>query len=356
MLGKMILLPLFLLLCHSLASASLAYRGADISSLLIEEKAGIKYKNVNGQTQPLENILKANGVNSVRQRVWVNPSDGSYNLDYNLKLAKRVKAAGMSVYLDLHFSDTWADPSHQTTPSGWSTNDIGTLTWQVYNYTKEVCDTFASNGIDVSIVAIGNEIRNGLLWPLGKPNNYANIANILHSAAFGVKDSTLSSKPKIMIHLDNGWDWSAQKFFYDSVLSSGGNLVRSDFDLIGVSYYPFYNPAATLSALTTSLKNLRSTYSKDVLVVETDWPVSCPNPAYAFPSDLKDIPFSEAGQKTFVQRVANVVAQTPGGIGLYYWEPAWVQNAGLGSSCADNLMVDWRTDQARTSLSVFGAI
>jgi arabinogalactan endo-1,4-beta-galactosidase len=113
MLGKTVLLPLLVLLCHSLASASLVYRGADISSLLIEEKAGIEYKNVNGQTQPLENILKANGVNSVRQRVWVNPSDGSYNLDYNVKLAKRVKAAGMSVYLDLHFSDTWADPSHQ---------------------------------------------------------------------------------------------------------------------------------------------------------------------------------------------------------------------------------------------------
>lgn len=113
MLGKTVLLPLLVLLCHSLASASLVYRGADISSLLIEEKAGIEYKNVNGQTQPLENILKAKGVNSVRQRVWVNPSDGSYNLDYNVKLAKRVKAAGMSVYLDLHFSDTWADPSHQ---------------------------------------------------------------------------------------------------------------------------------------------------------------------------------------------------------------------------------------------------
>jgi arabinogalactan endo-1,4-beta-galactosidase len=109
----MMLLPFFVLLFHSLATASLTYRGADISSLLIEEGAGIRYKNLNGQTQPLENILKANGVNSIRQRVWVNPSDGHYNLDYNLKLAKRVKAAGMSIYLDLHFSDTWADPSHQ---------------------------------------------------------------------------------------------------------------------------------------------------------------------------------------------------------------------------------------------------
>lgn len=112
------LLPLFALLLHSLAVASLTYRGADISSLLIEEKAGIAYKNLNGQTQALEYILKANGVNSIRQRVWVNPSDGSYNLDYNVKLAKRMRAAGMSIYLDLHFSDTWADPSHQVRECG----------------------------------------------------------------------------------------------------------------------------------------------------------------------------------------------------------------------------------------------
>lgn len=96
-----------------LANAALTYRGADISSLLIEEDAGIAYKNLNGQTQALESILADNGVNSIRQRLWVNPSDGSYDLDYNLKLAKRAKAAGMSVYLDLHYSDTWADPSHQ---------------------------------------------------------------------------------------------------------------------------------------------------------------------------------------------------------------------------------------------------
>lgn len=114
-----------------LSSAALTYRGADISSLLIEEDAGISYKNLNGETQALEDILVNNGVNSIRQRVWVDPSDGSYDLDYNLKLAKRVQAAGMSIYLDLHLSDTWADPSDQVRPTAgredtarerWNTN------------------------------------------------------------------------------------------------------------------------------------------------------------------------------------------------------------------------------------------
>lgn len=96
-----------------LVSAALQYRGADISSLLIEEDSGISYKSVSDQSESLETILTANGVNAIRQRLWVNQSDGSYNLDYNLELAKRMVAAGMVIYLDMHFSDTWADPGHQ---------------------------------------------------------------------------------------------------------------------------------------------------------------------------------------------------------------------------------------------------
>lgn len=92
---------------------NIAYKGADISSLLMLEANGQTYKNSGGTTQPLERILASSGVTSIRQRVWVNPSDGNYNVDYNVRLAQRVKAAGMSVYLDLHLSDTWADPGHQ---------------------------------------------------------------------------------------------------------------------------------------------------------------------------------------------------------------------------------------------------
>lgn len=94
-------------------SAKLAIRGADISSLMVEENAGYQYKNLAGSTQKLEAIVAGAGINSVRQRVWVNPSGGTYGLDYNVKLAKRVQAQGMKTYLDLHLSDTWADPSHQ---------------------------------------------------------------------------------------------------------------------------------------------------------------------------------------------------------------------------------------------------
>lgn len=103
----------------SLAAAALTYKGVDWSSLTIEEDAGKSYSSASGSSGSLETILTDAGVNTVRQRIWVNPSDGDYDLDYNLALAKRAKAAGLGIYLDLHFSDTWADAGNQAIPSGW---------------------------------------------------------------------------------------------------------------------------------------------------------------------------------------------------------------------------------------------
>ncbi|KAH8817245.1 glycoside hydrolase family 53 protein [Xylogone sp. PMI_703] len=332
---------------------SLTYNGVDWSSLLVEEAAGISYKTTSGATQPLETILKNNGVNTVRQRLWVNPSNGQYNLAYNINLAKRARTAGLNVYLDMHFSDTWADPGHQATPSGWPSN-IDDLAWELYNYTLSVSNSFASNSITPTIISIGNEITAGLLWPLGGTSSYYNIARLLHSAAWGIKDSNLSPTPKIMIHLDNGWNWGTQQNWYNNVLKQG-QLVTSDFDIMGVSYYPFYNSQATLANLRSSLTNIASTWGKQIVVAETDWPVSCPRPAYAFPSDASSIPKSASGQVTWIKDIASVLSGVNGGAGLFYWEPAWVQNANLGSSCADNLMFD-SNGVARSSLSVFGQI
>lgn len=97
----------------AVANAALTYKGVDWSSTLMLENSGKSFKTTTGVTQPFEKILKASGVNTVRQRLWVNPTDGNYNLDYNLKLGKRAIAAGLNVYLDLHYSDTWADPANQ---------------------------------------------------------------------------------------------------------------------------------------------------------------------------------------------------------------------------------------------------
>ena len=340
--------------------AALPYRGVDWSSLLVTEKAGKTYKNTAGTTQPLETILKNAGVNIVRQRIWVNPSDGNYNLDYNIKLAKRAQAAGLQIYLDFHYSDTWADPGKQGVPAAWKSLAKDALVKQIYDYTKNVLDTFQKNSIPLEIVSIGNEITPGLLFPIGqlsKTDGPKNVAALLKSASKAVKESSLATKPKIMIHIDNGWKWDTQQWWYDTVLGSGGGLSAADYDVQGVSYYPFYNSAATLSALSSSLNNMAKKYNKEIMVVETDWPTYCPNPAYAFPSDAKSIPFSPEGQATWIKAVADKVKGVSGGkgTGLFYWEPAWIGNAGLGSSCGYNLMVaDDGKDMG--GLKVFGEI
>ncbi|TEA13024.1 Arabinogalactan endo-beta-1,4-galactanase [Colletotrichum sidae] len=341
-----------LLLALSAANAALTYKGADWSSVGVEEKAGISYKNSAGAAQPLEQILKNAGVNSVRQRVWVSAS-GQYNLDYNLALAKRAKAQGLSVFLTLHFSDTWADPNNQKIPAGWP-SDIENLGWRLYNYTLDVSNAFQKAGVPPAIVSIGNEIRGGLLFNTGKTSNWYNVGKLLNSAAYGIKDSTLSPKPKIMIHIDNGWDQGTQDWWYTSLLAAGG-IKTADFDMMGVSYYPFYGNGATLSALKASLNNMASKWNKEIAVAETNWPTACASPKFEFPSDLKDIPFSAAGQSAFLKRVADIVAGVKNGKGLFYWEPAWVNNQALGSSCSSNTLFAW-PGTALSSLDTFKSL
>ena len=128
--------------------------------------------------------------------------------------------------------------------------------------------------------------------------------------------------------------------------------MSSDYDMMGVSFYPFYSASATLSSLKSSLINMANKWGKELVVAETDWPTSCPNPAYAFPSDARNIPFTAAGQSQWIKAIADVVASVPKGNGLFYWEPAWIHNANLGSSCANNCMFS-NSGQALSSLSVF---
>ncbi|KAK4545888.1 hypothetical protein LTR36_002452 [Oleoguttula mirabilis] len=346
------IIPFFLPVAH----AALAYKGVDWSSLLVEEASGKSYIGIDGNTKSLELILKNNGVTTVRQRIWNNPSNGDYDLDYNLKLAKRAHAQGLGIYLDFHFSDTWADPGDQTTPTAWQGYGVDDLADEVKNYTMSTMNSFQSAGIPLSLVSIGNEITAGMLWPTGEMSESsgpANLATLLHAASAGIKASTLTTQPKILIHLDNGWDWETQEWWYDTVLGEGP-LTADDYDVQGVSYYPFYNADATLASLKSSLTSMVSKYGKAVMVVETNWPASCPDPSYTFPSDAKSIPYSTAGQTTWMKDVASAV-EAAGGSGVFYWEPAWLDNAALGSSCANNLMFG-SNGHALDSVEVFRSI
>lgn len=339
-----------------LSFAALPHRGVDWSSTLVSESSGTTYTGLDARSKPLERIFRNNGVNTVRQRIWVDPKNGDYDVEYNVALAQRAKAVGLDVYLDFHYSSTWADPGHQTTPDAWSGLGLDALAEKVQTYTRETLDAFATAGISPTLVSIGNEITAGMLWPLGavdSSNNFQPVATLLHAASAGVRNSSLSPQPQIMLHLDNGWKQETQEWWYDGLLSAGP-FSSSDFDVQGVSFYPFYSPSATLSALQSSLGAMKAKYNKSVLVAETNWPTSCPDPAYAFPADVQDIPFSSAGQREYVKRVAGAV-EAAGGVGLFYWEPAWTGNGALGSSCESNLMFSWE-GEAQGSVRVFGQI
>lgn len=224
-----------------------------------------------------------------------------------------------------------------------------------------MCNAFAWQGTNVAIVSIGNEVNSGILWPLGNPfpgtgDNFTNFSQLLHSAARGVRDSNLFPIPKIAIHLANGWNWSDISYFFSKILNVDPTdhrlLTSHDFDIVGLSFYPFYNSEATLSALNSSIANIQSNFGKRVVIAETDWPVECTSPQFSFPADTVSIPLSPAGQIKWVEDLASVL-KVQNGYGLYYWEPAWVQNPSLGSSCEDTLMFNPATDEARSSLSVF---
>lgn len=134
---------------------------------------------------------------------------------------------------------------------------------------------------------------------------------MLHSAINGAKQAGSSIPiPKIMLHLADGWSWSEQSFFYSGIFIQG-DLAPSDLDILGVSFYPFYNTAATLSALKSSLTSLAGLVGKSIVVAETDWPVSCEGVALS----ETGIKVSMAGQDTWIEDIEGVVAGLPNGLG-----------------------------------------
>ncbi|KAF9019493.1 glycosyl hydrolase 53 [Hymenopellis radicata] len=269
---KNVLAVLFFSLLAPLTNVfAITYRGADISSLAILEASGQTYSD--GSTKPFETILTSHGANLARIRIWVSNSS-DYNLNYGVALARRAKAAGMSIMVDLHYSDTWADPGKQGIPSGWSTS-LSSLNTQIYTYTLNVVQTFVDAGITPNFIQVGNEVNDGMLWPTGRisVNGYSPLSQLLHSAVSAVR--TVSPSTKTVIHIANGWNKSAVQSFFQQIFIAG-QLATGDVDVMGFSMYPFYDAGATLSALKSSLTNVVSLYGK----VASNLPLYChPNVA-----------------------------------------------------------------------------
>jgi arabinogalactan endo-1,4-beta-galactosidase len=208
-----------------------------------------------------------------------------------------------------------------------------------------------------------------MLWPVGKVNpgnekDFGNLAILYKAAREGLSDAVQAglSKPLVMIHIDNGWDSNLQSKWFAGITSSG-TVSTKDWDVIGLSFYPFYSPKATFANLQSSMSNLAAKYNKPIMVAETDYPVECagkykPKPQFSEPR----IPISVEGQLEWSRKVIEAVRKVPNGLGqgVFYWEPAFTNNTSLGSACEDAILfkADWSkwpktTAYSRKSVNLF---
>lgn len=332
-------------------------KGMDVSTLLEEEAAGAIYFD-NGVREDLFTILKNHGVNSVRLRLWNDPYSpegrpygaGTNDFDKLVILSRRAKSAGLKVLLDFHYSDFWADPGKQFPPKAWQKHTARTLSDDIYEYTKEVLEKLKALDLEPFMVQVGNEITNGFCWPYGNrhyqrpagaPDTYFNpdLKDMLNAGIRAVRE--VCPEARTMLHLDNGGNNDLYRDWFDGYFSAGG----ADFDVIGLSYYPFWH--GNLASLQKNMNDIAIRYGKDLYIAEVSMGFTMEDygnreklspderKGYATREELiKNLDYSMTpeGQKAFMEHVVKIINEVPGnhGRGYYYWEPAWIPVEGVG--------------------------
>ncbi len=297
----------------------------DFSDLAYFESQGVTYKD-GGQVQDGIQILKNHGINCVRLRLFTSsaaqattdPYNYINNTDYTVPLAVRVKNAGLLFSLDFHYSDTWADPGHQGTPSAWTSLTFPQLVQQMRAYNSNTIATFAAAGAMPDYVQIGNEITDGMCWTNGQLSgtwsssnpSWVRLGQLMTAAIQGIQDASAASgtnMPKIIVHIDRGGDWNTTKAFFDNLQQQ-----NVPFDIIGESYYPYWH--GPLENLSNCLFNAAQRYNKPVVVAETDFP-------WTSSTNIYGIPATTNGQVQFVVALAQIVKSVPNGLGagIFWW-------------------------------------
>jgi len=251
--------------------------GADISFVPQEEAKGKKFSD-NGVEKDVLEILKDHKFNWIRLRLFVDPDaengysrggGGFCGLEKTLEMAKRVEAAGMKFLLNFHYSDTWADPGKQFIPFAWKNLYGSALEGKIYSYTYETVERFIAEGVRPDMVQVGNEINNGMLWPVGKlPDGEEKVNSNQGMESFCILLRCASAAVRaadpdipIMVHIACGGQNRESVAFFDKIISRDVK-----FDVIGQSYYPEYH--GTLENLEFNLNDLVKRYNKPIFVVE----------------------------------------------------------------------------------------
>ncbi|MDF2153393.1 glycosyl hydrolase 53 family protein [Vibrio sp. CAU 1672] len=311
-------------------------RGMDISMLAEIEGLGGKYYQ-NGKEQDLIKILHKNGVNSLRVRLWVDPraengdafGGGNNTLERAIELGKRAQNNDMSFLLDIHYSDFWADPKNQSKPKGWDALSFENLTQKVYDYTAEVMKAHQAAGVVPDMIQVGNELNGGMLWPDGKSwgqdgQEFQRLSLLLKAGIQAVHDNDGGKDIQIMLHLAEAGDNAQFRWWFDEITKQG-----VDYDVIGMSYYPWWH--GPIDKVKANMTDVISRYHKPVVLVETSFPFTRANGdllgnSYSGAGQIEGYNVSVNGQAQYLADIMKLINDLPDeqGLGIYYWEPAWL--------------------------------
>lgn len=281
-------------------------KGADISWVTEMEKDGEKFYNAEGNETECTALMKEVGFDAVRLRVWVDPEGGWCGKDDVLEKAKRAHALGMRIMIDFHYSDSWADPGKQNVPSSWNGYDATQMAEAVASHTKEVLQALKDEDINIDWVQVGNEVNQGMLWPLGKVSGQSvgSFVSFLNSGHDAVKE--IYPDAKVIVHVSNGHDAGLFDWFFSLIQNSNAR-----YDIIGMSLYPSWwenggwcNWRTNVNNCLDNIKTLYTKFQKPVMICETGMPVSEPQMA-----------------REALKYLLDKTSEMDGCDGVFYWEP-----------------------------------
>lgn len=302
-------------------NGGLTIRGADISFLPEIEQYGATYYDREGKTKDALLIFKENGCNTIRLRLWHAPQDDHSGLQEVSGFSKRIRNNGMNVWLDIHYSDSWADPGKQYKPAAWQGLTFDELEDSVYRYTKRVVSI-----LQPDYVQIGNEINNGFLWDEGRFSNREQFTSLLKAGIKAARDYD----PALPIMLHYAGHKGAEAFFR-SVTSHTIN-----FDIIALSYYPRWH-GKSIDSLAMNINKLTATFNKPVVLAEVAYPFTLgwddyTNNIIGEEDQLIDAyPPTINGQHDYLLELRDIVIQAETGMGICYWAPEWIAYKGQES-------------------------
>ena len=313
--------------CATTASAQ-KLLGGDISLLPEYEKKGTVYRNAAGTPVIPLKFFKDNGWNAMRVRLFVNPDNAPQSnkdegvcqdIPFVAKLGHKIKKAGMQFMLDFHYSDTWADPGKQFIPTEWTDHSVDALCRKVYEHTVEALKAMRKAGAEPDLIQVGNEITNGMLWPVGKINHndsddWSILCKMISSGIQACREQC--PEARIIIHTEKAGDWDITHRFYTELQNH-----KCDYDIIGLSYYPMWH--RNVGVLAATLDSLQTVFpDKEVMIVETAGYYSHDNDKWAKPEQYAEFyPISPAGQAMFTKELVNELRRHNNVTGLFWWFP-----------------------------------